>query len=97
MRVVVGPVSANSAAAWIGHARGILDDLDALAPGECFSTPEVREIFDGYLSEWEAIVREDEKFVWEREIPTEQVEIVDTLPRNPTGKVLKFELRDRFG
>ena len=27
----------------------------------------------------------------------EQVEVVETLPRNPTGKVLKFELRDRFG
>lgn len=26
----------------------------------------------------------------------EQLEIVDSLPRNPTGKVLKFELRDRF-
>lgn len=26
----------------------------------------------------------------------EQLEIVDRLPRNPTGKVLKFELRDRF-
>jgi acyl-CoA synthetase (AMP-forming)/AMP-acid ligase II len=27
----------------------------------------------------------------------ERLEIVDVLPRNPTGKVLKFELRDRFG
>jgi acyl-CoA synthetase (AMP-forming)/AMP-acid ligase II len=26
----------------------------------------------------------------------EQLEIVDALPRNPTGKVLKFELKDRY-
>jgi cyclohexanecarboxylate-CoA ligase len=26
----------------------------------------------------------------------EQLEIVDALPRNATGKILKFELRDRF-
>ncbi len=27
----------------------------------------------------------------------ERLEVVDALPRNPTGKVLKFELKDRFG
>ena len=30
-----------------------------------------------------------------RKLP-EQLEVVDTLPRNPAGKILKFELRDRF-
>ncbi len=74
MRVVVGPVPARSAEAWIRHARGVLADLDALAPGECFSTPEVCAIFDFYLSEWEVMVGADEKFVWERDIPAEQVE-----------------------
>ena len=27
----------------------------------------------------------------------EQLELVDALPRNPTGKVVKTELRDRYG
>lgn len=31
----------------------------------------------------------------EQKLP-EQLEVVETLPRNATGKVLKFELRDRF-
>jgi len=75
MRVVIGPVSADSAAAWIGFAREVVADLDALAPGECFSTPEVRGIFDRYLGEWAAAVaRSDGKFVWESDIPAEQVE-----------------------
>ena len=30
-----------------------------------------------------------------RKLP-EQLEIVDALPRNPSGKIVKFELRDRF-
>ena len=27
----------------------------------------------------------------------EQLEVVDEIPRNPTGKILKHELRERFG
>jgi non-ribosomal peptide synthetase component E (peptide arylation enzyme) len=30
-----------------------------------------------------------------RKLP-EQLEIVDALPRNPSGKIVKFQLRDRF-
>ena len=29
-------------------------------------------------------------------LPT-RLELVDALPRNPAGKVLKFQLRDQFG
>lgn len=74
MRVVVGPVSADSAEAWIGFAREVVEDLESLAPGECFATTEVRSIFEGYLAEWAAVAAADEKFVWEQDIPAEQVE-----------------------
>jgi acyl-CoA synthetase (AMP-forming)/AMP-acid ligase II len=37
-----------------------------------------------------------EKGLMTQKLP-ERLEVVDVLPRNPTGKVLKFELRDRFG
>jgi cyclohexanecarboxylate-CoA ligase len=40
-------------------------------------------------------------FLREREVPVrlwpERLEILDTLPRNPTGKLLKAELRRRYG
>jgi acyl-CoA synthetase (AMP-forming)/AMP-acid ligase II len=36
-----------------------------------------------------------ERGLMKQKLP-EQLEIVDALPRNPTGKVVKFELRDRF-
>ena len=60
--------------AWIGFAREVVADLDVLAPGECFSTAEVRAIFESYLEQWTAAARRDEKFVWEEDIPAEQVE-----------------------
>lgn len=60
--------------AWIGFAREVVADLDGLAPGACFSTPEVRGIFDTYLAEWDAAAHTGEKFLWERDVPAEQVE-----------------------
>jgi non-ribosomal peptide synthetase component E (peptide arylation enzyme) len=32
-----------------------------------------------------------------RQKTPERLEVVDRIPRNPTGKVLKQELRERFG
>lgn len=76
MRVVVGPVSRTSAQAWLGYARSVVDDLSNIAPGECFATPEVRQIFGHYLQVWDqaAAASETGKFVWDADIPTEQVE-----------------------
>jgi cyclohexanecarboxylate-CoA ligase len=40
------------------------------------------------------------EFLREQQLMTqkipERLELVDVLPRNPTGKILKYELRDRF-
>lgn len=74
MRVVVGPVSAHSAREWISYATRVVDELDDLAPGACFATPEVREVFDGYLTAWRREARSAGDFCWERDIPAEQVE-----------------------
>lgn len=74
MRVVVGPVSNRSAREWLAHARQVVDELDALAPGECFSTPEVRSAFDAYLREWSDEASTGDRFLWERDLPAEQVE-----------------------
>ena len=74
MRVVVGPVSSGSAKEWLAYAREVVDDLDSLAPGECFSTPEVRSIFDGYLQAWEETAAAGGEFVWSCDVPPEQIE-----------------------
>ncbi len=74
MRVVVGPVSNKSARSWLDYARSVVDDLTSIAPDECFSTPEVRDIFEAYLDEWGSAARRRGPFVWESEIPAEEVE-----------------------
>ena len=45
------------------------------------------------FDEMVAFLKEQELMV--QKIP-EQLELIDVLPRNPTGKVLKTELRERF-
>lgn len=62
----------------MAYARQVLAELDALAPGECFTEPDVQAIFEGYLTAWEdcavdAAARGD-KFLWEADLPAEQVE-----------------------
>lgn len=73
MRVVIGPVSAASALAWLDYADEVIVELDAIAPGECFTTPEVLEVFRSYVASWRASAVGDE-LLWERDIPAEQVE-----------------------
>jgi hypothetical protein len=70
MRVVVGPVRGESARAWLAHAHGVVDDLDR-SPRSCPATPELLDVFRGYLAEWDGAATE-EKFCWERDIPVEE-------------------------
>jgi hypothetical protein len=73
MRVVIGPVSVPSANAWLDYAEEVLGELASMAPGECFTTPEVLEVFRAYVASWrEAAVGTE--MVWERDIRPEQVE-----------------------
>src|SRR3546814_13412416 len=73
MRVVIGPVSVTCATAWLDYADEVIDELATMAPGECFTTSEVREVFRGYLTSWRAAAVGTE-LVWERDIAPEQVE-----------------------
>lgn len=71
--MVIGPVSAASALAWLDYADDVLDELGAMAPGECFATPEVIEVFRTYVGSWRASAAGAE-LLWERDIPAEEVE-----------------------
>jgi hypothetical protein len=71
--VVIGPVSAASANAWLDYADGVLDELGAMAPGECFASPQVITVFRAYVTSWRMAATGPE-LLWERDIPAEQVE-----------------------
>jgi fatty-acyl-CoA synthase len=73
-------------AAVIGAAHPKWDERPVLiavrAEGEEPSEAEVLDIFDGKIAKWQ--------------VP-DRVMFIDVLPRNATGKVLKRDLRDKFG
>lgn len=89
MRVVIGPVDARSAQAWLGYADHVLDELGTLAPGECFSTPETVAILRDFVSRWHETARQDRVFLWDEDVPAERIEfamhafqrVVDLLAR----------------
>lgn len=89
MRVVIGPVDARSAEAWLAYADQVLDELGTLAPGECFSTPETVAILRDFVSRWQEPARQDRVFLWDEDVPAERIEfamhafqrVVDLLAR----------------
>jgi non-ribosomal peptide synthetase component E (peptide arylation enzyme) len=56
-----------------------------VVPAEAADPPTLAELCDYLL----------EKGLMKQKLP-EQLEIIDALPRNPTGKIVKFELRDTY-
>ena len=61
----------------------------------CCAVVECRDAADPIgFDEMQAFLREQQLMV--QKIP-EQLELIDRIPRNPTGKILKHDLRERFG
>ena len=76
MRVVVGPVAAESARAWLGYAREVLTEFDELLPAYPCDSGEVVAIFERYLDQWDevAYVAGDDPFQWSDDLAPEIVE-----------------------
>jgi len=73
MRIVIGPVDAASARAWLGYAHRVLDDIGGLAPGECFTAPDTVDLMRGFVDSWShAALGTD--FYWEEDLPAERIE-----------------------
>ena len=72
MRVVIGPVSASSAAAWLDVASRAIAALDELTPTLTTSVPDASAILGGYVARWQDhITGAVEQFWWETDMPVE--------------------------
>lgn len=86
--MVIGPVDAGSARAWLGYAEQVLDEVGSLAPGECFTSPDTLDFLRAFVRSWQLSAVGD-VFCWEEDIPAERVEysmhafqrVVDVLAR----------------
>lgn len=88
MRVVIGPVDARSARAWLGYAHRVLDQIHELAPGECFTAPDTVALLREFVDSWSR-ASASEDFYWDEDLPPERIEfamhafqrLVDVLAR----------------
>jgi len=74
VRVRVGPLSSAGVSLWIAYARTVIsrslvrpDELGVPLSGD------VVELFEGYLDTWEREASDHTTFLWEAEVPTDQV------------------------
>jgi hypothetical protein len=74
VHVHVGPITADSASAWIVFARGVLDNRTSTGAPDL--PPEVMAGFVGFLDEWELIASTSDAFLWDTDVDTEQVEFL---------------------
>lgn len=77
VHVQVGPLPSSSVTMWVAYARTVL--AKSLTDPEAFGFklgPDVLELFEGYLDEWEAAASASPDFRWEVDIDAEHVEFV---------------------
>ena len=71
MRVEIGPVSRESAAAWLDYADRVVASLRGIEADK--APPEVLDAFESVLAEWREAMEEPGEFHWVSERPSEEV------------------------
>jgi hypothetical protein len=77
MQVQVGPVPTGGVGMWIAYARTVIGQHLA-HPGHLGVTlsPDVVEMFEEYLDDWEAVAENGAEFIWVTEVEPEKVEFL---------------------
>ena len=70
VRVVLGPVPAQAALAWLHNAKRVVAMVREAGGFSVETPPEVADAFDAYLDEWLAVAESGDEFRWSAEIDT---------------------------
>ena len=77
MRVQIGPLPSGGVGMWIAYARTVIAQV--LAHPEQLGTtlsPDVVEMFEVYLDQWDAVAGEGPEFLWVTDVEPERVEFL---------------------
>ncbi len=92
VRVSVGPVAPNSAAAWIGWARQVIGELRGDPAAAVKLSPQVLDDVAAYVESWAGVNCDSEVFEWQVDVDPDELEYLTNALYN-----LDRRLADRAG